>query len=92
MRALIKRLAHYSPIDTPTIVSFVYFRVDPEPRTTLHVNFSELRKDEVRTIYHPGTRAELVRRCPTRRNSGTSLRRSMPEDSPTPTAAPCNHL
>jgi hypothetical protein len=50
MRALIKRLAHYSPIDTPTIVSFVYFRVDPEPRTTLHVNFSEPRKGEVRRI------------------------------------------
>lgn len=38
MRALIKRLAHYSRIDTPTIVSFVHFPVDPEPRTTLHVN------------------------------------------------------
>ena len=47
MRALIKRLAHYSPIDTPTIVSFVPFPMDPEPRTTLHVNFSELREAEV---------------------------------------------
>ena len=47
MRALIKRLAHYSPIDTPTIVSFVLFLMDPEPRTTLHVNFAERRKAEV---------------------------------------------
>ena len=47
MRALIKRLAHYSPLDTPTIVSFVPFPMDPEPRTTLHVNFSELREAEV---------------------------------------------
>jgi hypothetical protein len=42
MRAL-KRLAHYSRIDTPTIVSFVLFPMGPEPRTTLHVNFAELR-------------------------------------------------
>ena len=47
MRALIKRLAHYSLIDTPTIVSFVLFLMDPEPRTTLHMNFAERRKAEV---------------------------------------------
>jgi hypothetical protein len=43
MRALIKRLAHYSRKDTPTIVSFVLFPMDSEPRTTLHVNFAERR-------------------------------------------------
>ena len=48
MRALIKRLAHYSPIDTPTIVSFVHFLMDPEPHTTLHVNFSCTESSEGR--------------------------------------------
>jgi hypothetical protein len=48
MRALIKRLAHYSPIDTPTIVSFVLFLMDPEPRTTLHMNFSCTESSEGR--------------------------------------------
>jgi hypothetical protein len=53
MRALIKRLAYYSPIDNSTIVSFVYFRVDPEPRTTLHVKICELRQREVRRFSLP---------------------------------------
>jgi hypothetical protein len=60
MRALIKRLAHYSRIDTPTIVSFVLFLMDPEPRTTLHVNFSELRQREGRRINLPRTRTNSV--------------------------------
>jgi hypothetical protein len=40
-----------------------------------------------------GTRAKLFRRCRTRRNSGTSVRHSTLEDSPTPPGAvPCNHV
>jgi hypothetical protein len=55
-------------------------------------NFGELRKDEGLRIYLLGTRAELFGRCHTRRNPGTSLKWSMPEDPPTPPAMPCNHL
>jgi hypothetical protein len=42
--------------------------------------------------YLLGTRAKPFRRCRTRRNAGTSLRRSTLEDSPTPPAVPCTHL
>jgi hypothetical protein len=59
---------------------------------TLHPNFGESDQREVRRIRLLETWAKLFRRCPTRRNSGTSLRRSMPENSPTPPAVPCNHL
>jgi hypothetical protein len=56
MRAL-KRLAHYSRIDAPRIVSFFLFPMGLEPRTTLQVYFSELRKAEVQLlrIYVPRT-------------------------------------
>jgi hypothetical protein len=56
------------------------------------VNFVELRKDEVRRIYLLDTRAELLGRCHTCRNPGTSLKWSIPEDPPTPPAMPSNHL
>jgi hypothetical protein len=39
------------------------------------------------TVSH-GTRAKVFRRCRTRRNSGTSVRRSTLEDSPAPPAVP----
>jgi hypothetical protein len=55
------------------------------------VNFGELRQDEVSRIYLLGTRAEHFRRCRTRRNPATSVKRSMPGDRPTPPAMPCNH-
>ena len=61
-------------------------------RRMVEVNFGELRKGEVRTIYLLGSRAELFRRCHTRPNPGTSLKRSMPEDPLTPPAMPSNHL
>jgi hypothetical protein len=35
-----------------------------------------------------GTRAKLFRRCRTHRNTGTSVRQSTLEDSPTPSAVP----
>jgi NAD(P)-dependent dehydrogenase (short-subunit alcohol dehydrogenase family) len=44
------------------------------------------RQSEVRSIYLLGTRAESFRRCHTRRNLGTSAKRSIPEDRPTPPA------
>ena len=56
------------------------------------VNFSERRTSEVRTIYLLVTRAELLRRCRTRRNPGTSVKPSIPENRPTPPAMPCDHL
>ena len=45
MRAL-KRLAHYSRIEISTRVSFVLFPMDPELRTAVRVNFSELHNGE----------------------------------------------
>jgi hypothetical protein len=39
-----------------------------------------------------GSWTKLLRRYGTRRNQGTSVRRSMPENSPTPPAVPCNHF
>jgi hypothetical protein len=38
------------------------------------------------------TWAKLFRQCRTRRNPGTSVRGSMPEESPSPPAVSCNHL
>jgi hypothetical protein len=55
-------------------------------------NFRELRKGEVRTMRLLGSWTKLLRRYGTRQNPGTSLRRSMPEDLPTPPALPCNHF
>jgi hypothetical protein len=55
-------------------------------------NFGELRQDDVRRIYLLGTRAELFGRCRTSRHPGTSLKRSIPADPPTPPAMLCNHL
>src|SRR5215212_7841475 len=57
-----------------------------------YMNFLERRKGEVHRIYPLGTRAELCRRCRVRRNPGTSVERSIPEDRPTPPAMPCDHL
>jgi hypothetical protein len=61
----------------------------------LHV--APLDKEEPRTPFgrssqYSTSRYSGERRCRTRRNSATSVRRSMPEDSPTPPAVPCNHL
>ena len=60
----------------------------------LRANFEERRKAKVQLprMWLLGTRAKLFRRWGIRQNPGTSLRRSMPEDSPTPTALPCSHL
>ena len=38
-----------------------------------------------------GTRAKLFRRCHIHRNSGTSVKRSMPLGAPTLLTLPCNH-
>ena len=56
------------------------------------MNFSERRKAEVSRIHLLGARTEHFRRCRTRRNLGTSVKRSIPEDPPTPPAIRCNHL
>jgi hypothetical protein len=75
-----------------------YGRVNPTcagsrlPSSTIRSNFLERRQREVRRTRLLGTWANLFRRCRTRRNPGTSVRRSMPEESPTPPAVPCNHL
>ena len=60
----------------------------------LRANFEERRKAEVQlpSMRLLGTWAKLFRRCRTRQNQGTSLRRSLPEDSPTPPAVPSNNL
>src|ERR671913_348629 len=62
--------------------------------TTFFASFGELREAEVQLprLRLLGARAKLFRRCRTRQNPGTSLRRSMPEDSPKPPAVPSNNL
>jgi hypothetical protein len=47
---------------------------------------------ELRRMLLMGTRADVFRRCRTRRNPGTSVNRSIPEDRPSPPAMPCDHL
>jgi hypothetical protein len=49
-------------------------------------------QDEVRRFYLLVTRAELFRRCRTRRNPAISVKRSIPEDRSTLPAMPSNHL
>ena len=53
---------------------------------------AKVEQDEVRRFYLLVTRAELFRRCRTRRNPAISVKRSIPEDRSTPPAMPSNHL
>src|SRR5215217_786091 len=68
----------------------------PRPEATSETRicaiFGELRFGEVRTMRLLGSWTKLLRRYRASRNQGTSARRSMPEELPTPPAVPCNHF
>src|SRR5215204_4617228 len=83
---------HLGPVLHREHLPSVTRNVTSDQPIPIFTDFLERRQDEVRRMRLLGTWTKLFRRYRTRRNPGSSLRGSMPEDSPTPTAVPYNHL